>query len=458
MSFEIPHNNQETLHKGGPDSTLPQTSSPKSSKRKDENSYRKLLSAKRQLFLKIHNLENILGQVTPDKMWDLATQFREVEILFVDFKTRTNSNISDSKAKAELLEEVDVRFKCCHDLYENAMRDGFGGDPDVENAEGSTPELQLIKMNQCSGKLSTTSVKNLQGKIELERQHAEISATRKRDLAKAKAAADDAEAKAKADAEAANAEARYRFEEARLEAEEKILELSGSRLSISSSRGHHSNYRYTTEPKRVACKDNFNVKNSRTRGREAVTVQSHQLQQDTVNAAAASSNSVFEQYLERQGRNDFIDLTAQIGYDGCNIASLFDENQFRKLMSKSPCDERKLDALRASCSGQPREMVNLFLAPMKNMSTLQRIEKAIDRLQQRYEVSGGPTTEPQIIAICNGPKVIFNATSLKSFNENLNTLEVFAYAHDEVEKLSSQLLLDVANRLPGVLKRWYLDC
>ena len=37
-------------------------------------------------------------------------------------------------------------------------------------------------------------------------------------------------------------------------------------------------------------------------------------------------------------------------------------------------------------------------------------------------------------------------------------MEVFAYAHDEVEKMSGQLLMDVANRLPGVLKRWYHDC
>ena len=34
---------------------------------------------------------------------------------------------------------------------------------------------------------------------------------------------------------------------------------------------------------------------------------------------------------------------------------------------------------------------------------------------------------------------------------------MFAYAHDEVGKLSGQLLMDVANRLPGVLKRRYLD-
>ena len=77
MSFEIPHNNREILHKDGPNSLLPRTSSPKSSERKNENSYRKLLSAKRQLLLKIHNLENILGRVTFEKRWDLATQFRK---------------------------------------------------------------------------------------------------------------------------------------------------------------------------------------------------------------------------------------------------------------------------------------------------------------------------------------------------------------------------------------------
>ena len=149
---------------------------------------------------------------------------------------------------------------------------------------------------------------------------------------------------------------------------------------------------------------------------------------------------------------------AQIGYDGRNIAFVFYENQIRKLTSESTCDEMKLEVLRASCSGQPRKMVNLFLAPTKNMPTSLRIEKAIDRLGQRYGAFGGLTTEPLIIAIRNGPKVIFNSASLKSFIEDLNTLEVFAYAHDEVEKLFGHLLLDVANRLPGVLKRRYLDC
>ena len=53
--------------------------------------------------------------------------------------------------------------------------------------------------------------------------------------------------------------------------------------------------------------------------------------------------------------------------------------------------------------------------------------------------------------------MVFNTASLKSYNEDLNALEVFAYAHNEVETFSRQLLMNVANRLPGVLKRRYLD-
>ena len=166
---------------------------------------------------------------------------------------------------------------------------------------------------------------------------------------------------------------------------------------------------------------------------------------------------ILRTYLDGQGRSEYINLASQIAYDGSNITFVFYENQIRRLMEESSYDDRKLEVLRASCVGQPREMVNLFCALMKNMSTNQRIEKAIDRLRQRYGVSGGLTSEPKVVAVRKGPKVAFNSTSLKLFNENLNTLEVFAHAHNEVEKLSGQLMLDTANRLPGTLKRRYLD-
>ena len=76
--------------------------------------------------------------------------------------------------------------------------------------------------------------------------------------------------------------------------------------------------------------------------------------EESGNAAnhVASNIVDFEAYLERQGRNEFINLASQITYDGTNLALVFYENQIRKLMYESPCDERRLEVLRASCIGQ----------------------------------------------------------------------------------------------------------
>ena len=172
-------------------------------------------------------------------------------------------------------------------------------------------------------------------------------------------------------------------------------------------------------------------------------------------SASSNNKTALHEYLQRQGRNEYINLASQIAYDGQNIAFIFNENQICWLMNESPYDERRLEVLRASCVGQPREMVNLFCALMKSITTSQRIEKALGRLRQRYSVSGGLTSEPKIIAIPNGSKVAFNAISIKMYNEDLNKLEVYAFAHNEVDKLSGQLLIDTASRLRNLLKRRY---
>ena len=83
-------------------------------------------------------------------------------------------------------------------------------------------------------------------------------------------------------------------------------------------------------------------------------------------------------------------------------------------MVESPHEERRLEVLRASCVGQPREMVNLFFAPFKSMSTSERIERALDRLRQRYGVSGF-LSEPKVLEIRNGAKVTHTVSSLKAF-------------------------------------------
>ena len=67
-----------------------------------------------------------------------------------------------------------------------------------------------------------------------------------------------------------------------------------------------------------------------------------------------SEKSVFKEYFYRQGRNECIPLATKIGYNGHNSAFVFYENQIRKLMSESPCNERRLEILRALYTGQPR--------------------------------------------------------------------------------------------------------
>ena len=64
-------------------------------------------------------------------------------------------------------------------------------------------------------------------------------------------------------------------------------------------------------------------------------------------------------------------------------------------MNEAPCNKQKLEALRASCTGQPREMVIIFITPVKSLSTSQRIDMALGRLRQQYGVPGGLTTEPK---------------------------------------------------------------
>ena len=172
---------------------------------------------------------------------------------------------------------------------------------------------------------------------------------------------------------------------------------------------------------------------------------------------ARNADTVLHTYLERQRRNEYINLASQMGYDGSNLAFVFHENQVRRLMDESPYDERRLEVLRASCISQPREKINLFCALMRGMTTAQRVEKAWSRLRQRYGVMRGLTAEPKIIAIRHGPKVSHTSSSLKLFDEDLNTMKVFAHAHGEYNRLTGQLLLDTANRMPNLLKRRYLD-
>ena len=84
----------------------------------------------------------------------------------------------------------------------------------------------------------------------------------------------------------------------------------------------------------------------------------------TASLKAANDESIFKTYLDiqSQGRNEYLNLASQIGYNGSNIAYIFYENQIRKFIIEAPCDEQKLEAWRASCLRRTENKAWLILA------------------------------------------------------------------------------------------------
>ena len=386
------------------------------------------MTTKRLLLVELKQLTNKLGWATRKEIDDLMTAFKEAESSFQYFKSKVKKNITECDLIAKLLDEIVDQFETCREAYQAAMHRLFRGSDENDKLPKVEPENSVSQVSERVSKISTASSKMLARKIEIDRKRVELKAIRERDRAMAEAdaaAAAAAAAKGKADADA-----KFLVEE--LEAEEKYISLSERGLSVASSRRakcflvskcHNTETLKLSEvvwrdsdrdarksldgefvssrTNRTSCRMRFAKTKPKVvlPSQTAFPVSGASLQHAKLDTYTADNSKVFEAYFERQGRNEFINLAAQIGYDGNNIAYVFYENQVRKLMAESPCDERKLEILRASCLDQPREMVNLFIAPMRCSSTPQRIEKALDRLRQRYGVSGGLTSEPQIISI-----------------------------------------------------------
>ena len=193
-------------------------------------------------------------------------------------------------------------------------------------------------------------------------------------MAKAREAKTRAEAeKVQAKAEKAEMLAKLRIEEARIEAEEKFIACS-ERGSVAASRrsrtkslhastssstttragrsefGTDAGFRKTSNSKTLKTKQAESKSSlisclSKPPDEAFVKERTKSWIQDVSNsvpiskgAACAASeveppvdpSSVVHNYLERQGRNEYINLASQINYNGSNIAFVFYENQIRK--------------------------------------------------------------------------------------------------------------------------------
>ena len=447
---------------------------------------RKMLTTHRKLIIELTKLSRELDSCsTLEQFNDYSVKFDALQSACNDFQCDLKL-VKDPSDLIQLNDRVPDLYKECHMLHKQCERH-FLDEMRWYDCENTIEPSDSV--SQTTKRTSSSASKLKEQQIDLDEKRAELNAAF--ELAKAR------EVKVLADAEIAETLAKLRLEEAKINAEQRRIACSQRGSSVTaSSRSRVSSRRKAGSEKKQSSKAelNLNARSSKLHGisiprsnvdqhkKDASTIRTEQWVnslttcdernvnyneiEDTVpKTVIAPSNSLpsvqahsaVHQYLERQGRNEFINLASQIAYNGNNIAFIFYENQIRKLMHESPLEERRLEVLRASCVGQPREMVNLFFAPLKGMTTGQRIEKALERLRQRYGVSGGFASEPKVVEIRFGPKVVHTAMSLKAFNEDLDTLEVFAYAHDQIDKLSGQLLLDTANRLPGNLKRRYLD-
>ena len=277
-----------------------------------------------------------------------------------------------------------------------------------------------------SGNFAASSSSVVARRIELERKRPELQSIR--DMAKVRRLRLLAEAKA----EARKTLAKLRLESTNLEAEEKLLARSerGSSVSaqtkpfetkialrsrvvgslLESSQPNQKAMNFTKRDLKIEVDARDSVQKmaipsfSGASHKTAIDPQQpfashlgtclmeskHQLEtpRQMPYTCVKENESLWMTYLDRQGRNEFINLASHIGCDRKNIAFVFYENQIRRFMSESPSVDRKLEVLQASCVGQPPEMINLFCAPMKGMSTSQQIEKTFDRLRQGYAFPG----------------------------------------------------------------------
>ena len=278
------------------------------------------------------------------------------------------------------------------------------------------------------GKTSSSSRSSAARRIELKCKRASLLAIR--DLEKSKA-----EAEAKVKETEAEAEAKFRIEEAKLAAEERFIALSapglseaGSRRSafkvverekISASCPQERNFEQYIQvdkktvrarPEASIPKPLYNpsgpvetkffvnpghpnfIKWREPRGRhindvDATSWFAH-FRPERTNSDYVAGDSrilndhVFQTYLDRQNRKEYINLASQMSFNGDNIAFVFFKNQIQKLMNQCPISERRLEVLRAAYVGQPCEMVNLFFGPMRGLSTSERVEKALERLKK----------------------------------------------------------------------------
>ena len=349
---------------------------------------RKFLTRHRKLMGKLTKMQKDFKLCsTPEQFNSSSTIFDTLKSSFTSYCRDLKLQVTDPDKFDELSERLKDAYDNCYDNYDECKLRIVGCPHD--DSEDESVVQSANSASQVTGCTVTTNKSCEIRQIELAERRAELKASF--ELAEAR----EARARAKTQAEAAKAQAKaekaemlakLRLEEARIEAEEKLIACS-ERDSVAASRrsrtkslhastsgstttragrselGTNAGFRKTSNSKALKTKQAESKSSlifhlSKPPDEAFVKERTKSSIQDVSNSVAISKvavcvssevappvdpTSVVHNYLERQGRNEYINLASQINYNGSNIAFLFYENQIRKLMEESPFGERRLE-------------------------------------------------------------------------------------------------------------------
>ena len=187
---------------------------------------RKLLTTKCLLVLEMKALSSSLKKCKlKEEVCEIAPKFEEICVSYNDFRKAVDK-VTDIEIAFELSHHVAYLFEECSNLHEICKQRYFYRLDD--NGDQMTEVKVTDSVSQVSRGISSSTSKASSAArlIELECKRSALRAVRDLELAKAKAKAQEAETKAQEAAIEAEAKARFSIEEAKLEAEAKLLELS----------------------------------------------------------------------------------------------------------------------------------------------------------------------------------------------------------------------------------------
>ena len=157
-------------------------------------------------------------------------------------------------------------------------------------------------------------------------------------------------------------------------------------------------------------------------------------------------------------RKDFLDEAVLIGYNGTNMPYIMLYNQIMNFLNRLYYSDRKLALLRAACVRTAAQTIAYLILDTPGCKDNIKINMALNRLAQRFGVSGGFLNQPEVRKIRSAPKMSnTSVVAWRAFKDELIHCFVFVHSYKQPGQLESRFVVDLARRLPIYAKQRFLD-